>query len=852
MSSTPDCVIAVVHGIGVQDRGVVVNQFQKNLLAFLNQRLGGQARVSTRPAPMNSHLDRGHDLVMATEPEGRATATIRLRELNWADLDGRISPTPGGFLRLLGWLVKALFTADYGQWLKGQPSFGARLARLLRAGVLFGVLLLAALFGLLASLLVFPFGGRYNTIARFAGVIMEYLGDVWELRDSEVRKAINQRMNRQLAEIMALDRPRFLVVVSHSLGNVFVLDQFRRQLQEPPVPMGWVSLGSPLWIIPLIDKDYPHAREVDLNLKLGWANLYDPLDPVGGPMENRALTNPDKQWYRSRCQPITAHLNYFRDQWHMASLWAMVATGLENRWRVARHLPRAPKNRRRLRLGPFLRHSTPNRLAIWTAHTHGGIHRMELSRDGELVQSIEQTLTADNGFTALWVVEGLEPDSEYQACFYWLDEQGHAWRLTQPNQQCQSLRQTPVSWTFRTPPEPGGELRLLFTSCNHPRHVYWDGDQGFSFIKKLYQRLKLRPPHLHLLMGDQVYADDWWQDQLLLPWPGDADRRGARLETYHQVYDHFWWAPEWGDLLRLCPSLMMWDDHDIRDGWGSNVHDYKDGELLPEAREKMEAAAACFDMYQTCGNPPAASDLDRQFSLRVGPVAIFEFDTRTHRDYKKADEAHPFGRDQLERYWTWVRGLDDSCRVAIVVTSSPAVFIKRWRLDLVALELEPLNRWMERFLHASGADDDFRDQLPSYLNYRARDAVLAGLDGFLAARPPGERKALWVAGDVHVGGYCRIDLGGGRHVDQWIGSPSTNRPNRLLQVAAAWALPRRAAGRGPNGEAYRARDFKTKAARNAVLVTISPPAGGDGPPVVRGELIYESRSGLGALRRRTH
>ena len=847
MSSTPDCVIAVVHGVGVQDRGTVVNQFQKNLLAFLNQRLGGQAVVSTRPAPMDSHLDRGHDLVIATQPG--ASATIRLRELSWADLDGRTPPTPGRFLALLGWLVSALFTAEYRKWLGGQPSFGARVARLLRAGVLFTLLLLASLLGLLVSLLVAPFRGRYNMFARTAGVIMEYLGDVWELRDSGVRKAINQRMNRQLAEIMALDQPRFLVVVSHSLGNVFVLDQFRRQLKNPPLPMGWVSLGSPLWIIPLMDKGYPHAREVPLDLALGWTNLYDPLDVVGGPMENPALSNPGDQWYRSRCQPITAHLHYFRDQWHMASLWEMVAAGLERDWPPPARLPRVPFNRRRLRLGPFLRHCSPNRLAIWTAHTRGGPHRMELFQGRNLVARVDKTLTEDNGFTALWEVEGLDPDSEYQACFSWLDEQGRAWRLTRPNRQRESLRDTPVRWTFRTPPRPGGELRLLFTSCNHPRHVYWDGDQGYTFINRLGARLAPRPPHLHLLTGDQVYADDWWQDQLLLPWPGPEDRRGARLETYHQVYDHFWWAPEWGDLLRLCPSLMMWDDHDIRDGWGSNVHDFAGEDFSPAAREKMAAAAECFDMYQTSGNPPAASDQDRQFSLRLGPVAIFEFDTRTHRNYRKADESHPFGRDQMERFRRWLSGLDDSCLVAIVVTSSPAVFIKRWRLDLVALELSPLMRWLEKFLHFSGVDDDFRDQLPCYLNHRARDEVLAGLDGFLAAGAPGQRRALWVAGDVHVGGYCRIDLGGGRHVDQWIGSPSTNRPNRLLQMAAAWALPGRKAGRGPNGQPYRARDFKTKAARNAVLITISPPAGGQGPPRVSGELIYESGSGLRSLRR---
>lgn len=38
---------------------------------------------------------------------------------------------------------------------------------------------------------------------------------------------------------------------------------------------------------------------------------------------------------------------------------------------------------------------------------------------------------------------------------------------------------------------------------------------------------------------------------------------------YDELYQRCWSKPDMSLMLATIPSVMMWDDHDIFDGWGS-------------------------------------------------------------------------------------------------------------------------------------------------------------------------------------------------------------------------------------------------------------------------------------------
>ena len=91
---------------------------------------------------------------------------------------------------------------------------------------------------------------------------------------------------------------------------------------------------------------------------------------------------------------------------------------------------------------------------------------------------------------------------------------------------------------------------------------------------------KRRAYHLLVLGGDQLYSDEiWGQLKTLRDWNDLPDKKkGAQpsekmrreIESfYFNLYLRQWSREGIRDVLASIPSLMMWDDHDIFDGWGS-------------------------------------------------------------------------------------------------------------------------------------------------------------------------------------------------------------------------------------------------------------------------------------------
>lgn len=144
------------------------------------------------------------------------------------------------------------------------------------------------------------------------------------------------------------------------------------------------------------------------------------------------------------------------------------------------------------------------------------------------------------------------------------------------------------SWagqTFPVASDFGGDLRLAYVSCNGQEHG--DLTRAPDDRNVMWQRLcddHERAPFSVLMQGgDQIYADeitdghplsDDWPKQIPdAPDPAELQDLKAHLamglaERYRTLYG---FAPfAW--LAARVPSLCMWDDHDICDGWGS-LHD---------------------------------------------------------------------------------------------------------------------------------------------------------------------------------------------------------------------------------------------------------------------------------------
>lgn len=256
-----------------------------------------------------------------------------------------------------------------------------------------------------------------------------------------------------------------------------------------------------------------------------------------------------------------------------------------------------------------------------------------------------------------------------------------------------------------------GDLSVAYTSCNGQE--IGDLDRPVASRNALWRQLAERndraPIHLLLQGGDQIYADEVVEaHDLTRDWPDVTrrkldkaerdDLRAALDRMFFLRYAHQSAQPGYAAVAARIPSLAMWDDHDICDGWGSLPSDLLDCDI---GKCLFDAARAAFLMFQMGHAPDETPDIaigNGHLSWRVDvPGATFlapdlrstrrpdrVMDARTWADLTPAVSGAPEGH-------------------MFLLSSVPALGP---RLSLLERTLQ-LTRRMEKY------EDDLRDQWQS-------------------------------------------------------------------------------------------------------------------------------------------
>lgn len=141
-----------------------------------------------------------------------------------------------------------------------------------------------------------------------------------------------------------------------------------------------------------------------------------------------------------------------------------------------------------------------------------------------------------------------------------------------------------VQWSFYVP-GLNEEPLIAYASCNgfSSAKLARDTDQPYALWEKMKLEHSARPYSLLLMGGDQVYADEIWEskrcpnlqrwsekdwDEQIQLTPGPAMIREIAA-FYDWLYLDRWKNETMSLMLATLPSVMMWDDHDIFDGWRS-------------------------------------------------------------------------------------------------------------------------------------------------------------------------------------------------------------------------------------------------------------------------------------------
>jgi hypothetical protein len=302
-------------------------------------------------------------------------------------------------------------------------------------------------------------------------------------------------------------------------------------------------------------------------------------------------------------------------------------------------------------------------------------------------------------------------------------------------------------WRVQTDPSPSS-LRIAYTACNGQEDddLFDPHAERNAVWRKLHADHREKPFALLLQGGDQLYADNVWacHDELRR-WDGESDAtrlerdlsdeaRHAVRRFYWSAYIRLWSQPDLAPVLAEVPSLMMWDDHDIFDGWGSHADRYQQCPVWQTVYAAAREAFAIFQLGATPGNPPAmcadAGGTTFGWTCRFGDVAVVAPDLRSERTPQRvmADAGWAFVDG-------WSRDLAD-CSHVFVMSSVPA--------------LGPRLSWAERILHlipgAQSYEDDLRDQWQSRAH---RSEWQRFLRGCLDLMDTGPRVTL-LSGEIHL------------------------------------------------------------------------------------------------------
>jgi PhoD related phosphatase len=353
-----------------------------------------------------------------------------------------------------------------------------------------------------------------------------------------------------------------------------------------------------------------------------------------------------------------------------------------------------------------------------------------------------------------------------------------------------------AEWTFYVP-AAGERARLAYAACNgfssqklaeqtaRP-YAMWEKLRALH-EEALQPQSETSPFSLLLMGGDQLYADsvlglpgvrEWTEkshEDMMAYEP--SDQLITRLDRfYDQLYQDRWANRDMALMFASIPSVMMWDDHDIIDGWGSHA-DVPQG--TPMYAAIYAAARKYFQLYQlrTAANrslldaaqvnlPDERGQLHGHFSLAFD-FADFRVLAMDHRSERSLTQV--MSDDHHRTVKAWIAGVpaEAAPRPVLALSGIPVVYRSFAALEST-MEFTP---WTEE------ATDDVRDHWMAAHHRGERIRLVKNL--FACAAP------VWLlSGDVHVGALGAIrDAESGRSIYQVVSTGIVHPPPGPI----AWA-----------------------------------------------------------------
>jgi hypothetical protein len=344
-------------------------------------------------------------------------------------------------------------------------------------------------------------------------------------------------------------------------------------------------------------------------------------------------------------------------------------------------------------------------------------------------------------------------------------------------------------------PEMNKPLRMAYGSCcgfSHPKYMKNVEDKN-AMWKVLTAQHQTKPYHLMMMGGDQIYADSIWDVAASIKeWYDQSGKKrkaapftktmDAEVEAfYFDTYCRRWSQKEVTAVMSQIPTLMMWDDHDIFDGWGSYPPEQQESKVFQGIYTRAREHFRLFQLQAKDDNDLSQAILPGTpgftYAYRIGDVAVIALDMRSERTQNQVMSLETWNKIQDWMYTELSEKItpggtnQPACKHLLVMSGIPVVYVNSNMIES-ALGWLPGQQDLE---------DDFKDQWLSLTHQGERLRIIHRL---LKFSKDTKCRVTIVSGDVHVAALGYVESTRDRQ-----GDDAANVINQLISSGMVHTPP---------------------------------------------------------------
>jgi PhoD-like phosphatase len=258
-----------------------------------------------------------------------------------------------------------------------------------------------------------------------------------------------------------------------------------------------------------------------------------------------------------------------------------------------------------MRIGPLVRATTATCVTIWAEFTQPCTMQLSViptqSPQADPISLSVRTTTVGGRHYATPQLNQLQPATWYTYHIHTTSPDIPTRQKTASSLlQCfRTLDQPPTAQTASPAVHP--PLRLVYGSCRKPDQPATDALSAFAtWLQHHFEQRETTWPHLLLLIGDQIYADQPTRP-FIQQYP--HLRHGAtQFADFALFYEYAWTHDDAvRQVLATIPSYMIFDDHEILNNWNISPQWY--AQTIKRGHEqKLIDGLVAYWIYQGWGN----------------------------------------------------------------------------------------------------------------------------------------------------------------------------------------------------------------------------------------------------------